>query len=96
MGLQRFFCFGPITCRLSNRLKIWGLLYLVLYPGNLMLKQNFLNAQNFRLPQTNIPFPVSSYRKSQLYKSLILPTLLYGAFAWSPSLPMLHQLKLFQ
>ena len=44
----------------------------------------------------SIPFSVSSSRKFLLYKSLILPILLYGAPAWSPSLTMLHQLELFQ
>ena len=39
---------------------------------------------------------MSSSRKSLLYKSLILPILLYGAPAVSPSLTMLHQLELFQ
>ena len=52
--------------------------------------------QNFGFLNRSIPFSVSSSRKSLLYKSLILPILLYGASAMSPSLTMLHQLELFQ
>ena len=50
----------------------------------------------FGFLKRSIPFSVSSSRKLLLYKSLILPILLYGAPAWSPSLTMLHQLELFQ
>ena len=50
----------------------------------------------FGFLKRSIPFSVSSSRKFLLYKSLILPILLYVAPAWSPSLTMLHQLELFQ
>ena len=50
----------------------------------------------FNFLKRNIPFSVSSHRKILLYRSLILPILLYGAPVWSPSLTMLHQLERFQ
>ena len=52
--------------------------------------------RNFNFLKRNIPFSVSSHRKLLLYRSLILPILLYGAPVWSPSLTMLHQLERFQ
>ena len=50
----------------------------------------------FNFLKRNIPFSVSSHRKLLLYRSLILPFLLYGAPVWCPSLTMLHQLERFQ
>ena len=50
----------------------------------------------FNFLKPNIPFSVSSHRKLLLYRSLILPFLLYGAPVWSPSLTTLHQLERFQ
>ena len=81
-----YFCLRPVTCRLSMRLKVWVLLYLVLYPGNLMLNQIFLNATKFQPTKSN-PFSVSSSSKYLLYKSLLF--LLYGAPVLSRSLAML-------
>ena len=50
----------------------------------------------FGFLKRSIPISVSSSRKLLLYKSLIVPILLYGAPAWTPSLTILHQLELFQ
>ena len=50
----------------------------------------------FNFLKRNFPFSVSSHRKLLLYRSLILPILLYGAPVWSPSLTMLHQFERLQ
>ena len=62
------------------------------HPDSKLLKCNRI----FNFLKRNIPFSVSSHRKLLLYRSLLLPILLYGARVWSPSLTMLHQLERFQ
>ena len=62
-----------------------------------LVESNFLKCNIiFGFLKRSIPFSVSSSRKSLHYKSLILPILRYGAPAWSPSLTMVNQLRLFQ